>query len=204
MTLFNIYVNSTWPYYHTGVLQRRSCCVCRLRPDQDCHLWGRGQVEGRPRHEGGDNAFMLVWHCVRYMVYGPQNININPVTLCEVLTYMLIVAIQVVTGDGSRVPAILLANKSDLREESTVMIMIIMIIMDTFMITIMITKSIFMITNWIIMINNFLPNKCNLRGGRRARWWSWSSWSPSTCSWSWIGLSSSWQLIQWLLPILVK
>ena len=66
---------------------------------------------------------------------------------------MLIVAIQVVTGDGSRVPAILLANKSDLREESTVMIMftminiIIMIIMDTFMITIMITKSIFMITN---------------------------------------------------------
>ena len=69
---------------------------------------------------------------------------------------MLIVPIQVVTGDGSRVPAILLANKSDLREESTVMIMftminminmIIMIIMDTFMITIMITKSIFMITN---------------------------------------------------------
>ena len=60
---------------------------------------------------------------------------------------MLIVAIQVVTGDGSRVPAILLANKSDLREESTVMIMIIMIIMDTFMITIMITKSIFMNTN---------------------------------------------------------
>ena len=66
---------------------------------------------------------------------------------------MLIVAIQVVTGDGSRVPAILLANKCDLREESTVMIMftminmIIMIIMDTFMITIMITKSIFMITN---------------------------------------------------------
>ena len=55
-----------------------------------------------------------------------------------------------VTGDGSRVPAILLANKCDLREESTVMIMftmIIMIIMDTFMITIMITKSIFMITN---------------------------------------------------------
>ena len=29
-------------------------------------------------------------------------------------------AIQVVTGDGSRVPAILLANKCDLREESTV------------------------------------------------------------------------------------
>ena len=58
-----------------------------------------------------------------------------------------------VTGDGSRVPAILLANKSDLREESTVMIMTItiiminMFIMDTFMITIMITKSIFMITN---------------------------------------------------------
>ena len=66
---------------------------------------------------------------------------------------MLIVAIQVVTGDGSRVPAILLANKSDLREESTVMIMftminmIIMIIMDTLVITIMITKSKFMITN---------------------------------------------------------
>ena len=52
-----------------------------------------------------------------------------------------------VTGDGSRVPAILLANKSDLREESTVMIMFTMITMDTFMITIMITKSIFMITN---------------------------------------------------------
>ena len=58
-----------------------------------------------------------------------------------------------VTGDGSRVPAILLANKCDLREESTVMIMftminmIIMIIMDMLMITIMITKSIFMITN---------------------------------------------------------
>ena len=29
-------------------------------------------------------------------------------------------AVQVVTGDGSRVPAVLLANKSDLEEESTV------------------------------------------------------------------------------------
>jgi len=33
---------------------------------------------------------------------------------------------KVVTGDGSRVPAILLANKCDLREESTVMNMIMM------------------------------------------------------------------------------
>ena len=36
-------------------------------------------------------------------------------------SFDVIVAFQVVTGDGSRVPAILLANKCDLREESTVM-----------------------------------------------------------------------------------
>ena len=57
----------------------------------------------------------------------------------------MIVAMQVVTGDGSRVPAILLANKCDLREESTEMSMILMMSLSTmpmFMNTYLITKLI--------------------------------------------------------------
>ena len=63
----------------------------------------------------------------------------------------MFIAIQVVTGDGSRVPAILLANKCDLREESTVMIVMNMIIMAMLMITnvtIMTNLAMFMIMNY--------------------------------------------------------
>ena len=59
-------------------------------------------------------------------------------------------AIQVVTGDGSRVPAILLANKCDLREESTVMIMILRRLSS--LVIIMITMAIFMIILMMITL----------------------------------------------------
>ena len=90
-------------------------------------------MEGRPRYEGGDDADR---------------------------TRFSIVAIQVVTGDGSRVPAILLANKCDLREESTVIISTITMMSTIMMMMMMMIKD---YTNYLCLNQ---PHDDNDNGGQ--------------------------------------
>ena len=57
-----------------GVLQGRSCGICRLRSEQDRHLWGGRQVEGWPRYEGGApfsslSTCQFLFEAVCYLVF---------------------------------------------------------------------------------------------------------------------------------------